>query len=145
MNDVIGPDTMPRYQKGWGYELWIHNDIDYCGKELVLYRDKKCSVHYHRKKKETFYVVSGNMIIDLYDRPFRVDNDDLDQTVAELVKEGRLRTKSEYMAAGDSLLIEPGTPHRFRGLDDETHFIEVSTQHFEEDSYRVFPGDSQNG
>jgi mannose-6-phosphate isomerase-like protein (cupin superfamily) len=145
MNDIIGVDTMPRYQKGWGYELWVHNDADYCGKELVLYQSMKCSVHYHKVKKETFYVVSGSMIVNLYSHPFTVENGDLKQTVADLVKSGGLDTKSHYMTKGDSLLINPQTPHRFTGLDEETRFMEFSTQHFEEDSYRIWPGDSQNG
>jgi mannose-6-phosphate isomerase-like protein (cupin superfamily) len=145
MNDIIGVDTMPRYQKGWGYELWVHNDADYCGKELVLYVSRKCSVHYHKVKKETFYVVSGSMIVNLYSHPFTVENGDLKQTVADLVKSGGLDTKSHYMTKGDSLLIKPQTPHRFTGLDEETRFMEFSTQHFEEDSYRIWPGDSQNG
>ena len=144
MNDMIGVDTMPKYQKGWGYELWVHNDADYCGKELVLYKDKKCSVHYHKVKKETFYVVSGSMIVDLYSHPFTVEGD-LDQTVDTLIRNGGLATKSHYMETGDSLLINPQTPHRFTGLAEETRFMEFSTQHFEEDSYRMWPGDSQNG
>jgi mannose-6-phosphate isomerase-like protein (cupin superfamily) len=145
MNNIIGVDTMPKYQKGWGYELWVHNDADYCGKELVLYKDKKCSVHYHKVKKETFYVVSGSMIVDLYSHPFRVDYEDLDEAVDTLVRNGGLAIKSHYMEKGDSLLIDPQTPHRFRGLAEETRFMEFSTQHFEEDSYRIWPGDSQNG
>ena len=144
MNEVIGIETMPRYQKGWGYELWVHNDADYCGKELVLYKDKKCSVHYHKVKKETFYVVSGDMLVELYSHPFEVTNG-LDRTVNELIRNGNFSTKSIYMEPGDSLLIDPGTPHRFQGLAEETRFMEFSTQHFEEDSYRIFPGDSQNG
>ncbi len=155
MNEVIGIDTMPRYQKGWGYELWVHNDADYCGKELVLYKDKKCSIHFHMVKKETFYVVSGNMIVDLYSRPFEVLLGNLERNLeitvkqleAEATVENRppFETKSVHMTSGDSLIIEPRTPHRFRGLADETKFIEFSTTHFEEDSIRLFPGDSQTG
>ena len=25
-----------RVEKNWGYELWIHNDEEYCGKSLVF-------------------------------------------------------------------------------------------------------------
>ena len=53
IRDVITYDNTPEYFKGWGSEKWIHNDEDYCGKELILFKDKKCSIHYHRIKKET--------------------------------------------------------------------------------------------
>ncbi len=145
MNEVVILDDTPKYRKGWGYEYWIHNDADYCGKELVLYEGKKCSIHYHKIKKETFYVITGNMIVDLFDRPFEVEDDDLVATVNRLTEAGELQTRSVSMTVGDSLLIEPNTPHRFLGLAAETRFMEFSTQHFEDDSYRIWPGDSQNG
>ena len=145
MNEVVTLESHTPHQKGWGMEYWIHNDADYCGKELILFRDKKCSIHYHRVKKETFYVITGSMMVELYDRPFEVENGDLVGTVEELVGTMRLRTESVYMTVGDSLQIDPRTPHRFLGLADETRFMEFSTQHFEEDSIRIWPGDSQNG
>jgi len=37
---VITYDNIPEYFKGWGSEKWIHNDKDYCGKELILFEDK---------------------------------------------------------------------------------------------------------
>ena len=33
-------------QKGWGYEQWMANSELYCGKLLVVFADKKCSIHY---------------------------------------------------------------------------------------------------
>ncbi len=145
MNEVIGIETTPKYRKGWGYEYWIHNDEDYCGKELVLYSGRQCSIHYHKIKKETFYVISGNMTVRLFDRPFEVTDGKLMGTIESLVAAGLLKTETVNMTVGDSLLIEPGTPHRFLGIAMETRFMEFSTQHFEDDSYRIWPGDSQNG
>ena len=143
LRGVLGLEEIPKYQKGWGFEYVIANDRDYCGKELVLYEGKKCSIHYHKIKKETFFVITGNMVVDLYDRPFEVENGDLARTVEELLGTGQLETESVNMTVGDSLLIEPGIPHRFLGLAKETHFMEFSTEHFEWDSYRIWPGDSQ--
>ena len=145
IREVVRRGLMAMHHKGWGLEYIIANDKDYCGKELVLYEGKKCSIHYHKVKKETFYVTSGRMTVELYDHPFRIDNDDLEKTVEELVGAGQLQTEVVEMAIGDSLLIEPGTPHRFIGIAKTTRFIEFSTQHFEEDSYRIWSGDSQNG
>ena len=42
--------------KGWGYEKWIVNNKDYCGKILFFVKGMKCSWHYHKIKKETFYI-----------------------------------------------------------------------------------------
>ena len=42
--------------KGWGYEKWIVNTDEYCGKLLHFIKGKKCSWHYHKLKDETFYL-----------------------------------------------------------------------------------------
>ena len=60
---IIPIDVKPpkRVEKLWGYELWIHNDEEYCGKLLVF--EKKManfSMHYHLKKKETWYIQQGS-------------------------------------------------------------------------------------
>ena len=49
------------HPKGWGRELWIANSELYCGKILELNEDKRCSIHYHKLKDETFYILSGNV------------------------------------------------------------------------------------
>ncbi|BCU98886.1 MAG: hypothetical protein CM15mV24_1110 [Bellamyvirus sp.] len=45
--------------KGWGYEKWIVNTEEYCGKLLFFNEGKRCSWHYHKLKDETFYLQSG--------------------------------------------------------------------------------------
>ena len=41
-----------KVNKDWGYELWIHNDHEYCGKLLVFpKKSARFSLHYHLKKK----------------------------------------------------------------------------------------------
>ena len=47
--------------KGWGYEDWIVNKEEYCGKLLFIKKGKKCSWHYHKNKDETFYIQSGKL------------------------------------------------------------------------------------
>ena len=54
-------------QKGWGYERWIVNCEEYCGKLLFFEKDKKCSWHYHVLKDEVFYLQSGKMLIKYSD------------------------------------------------------------------------------
>ena len=50
---------MEVHTKGWGYEEWVVNNDLYCGKKLVLFKNKKCSLHFHIKKDETFYIQKG--------------------------------------------------------------------------------------
>lgn len=109
-----------RVEKNWGYELWIHNDEDYCGKSLVFTKEgNKFSMHYHLKKKETWYVQEGSFIFDWID----VENG---KRLSQLIQEG------------DSVLIERGQPHQLTALKDNSTIFEVSTQHFDEDSYRIY-------
>ena len=54
---------MIHVDKGWGYEKWIVNKPQYCGKLLWFEGGKKCSFHYHVKKDETFYLQSGELIV----------------------------------------------------------------------------------
>jgi len=109
-----------RVEKNWGYELWIHNDEDYCGKSLVFTKKgNKFSMHYHLKKKETWYVQKGSFIFNWID----VENG---KRLSQLIQEG------------DSVLIERGQPHQLTALKDNSTIFEVSTQHFDEDSYRIY-------
>jgi mannose-6-phosphate isomerase-like protein (cupin superfamily) len=115
--------------KVWGEERWLHNDEMYCGKILVLHGGKHCSLHYHKLKTETFYVAQGHLQMELTD----LENALLTPPVIREVFE---------MRAGDTLLLKPGMVHRFTGLAPETQIFEFSTQHFDDDSYRVVPSSS---
>ena len=110
-----------RQAKGWGYEIWIHNAPDYCGKVLVVYAGKKCSLHHHVQKKETFYVQSGHIWM---------------RTVDGTGEESKFE-----MRPGDVLEIPPGLKHQFGGIAEITEIMEFSTQHFESDSVRTERGD----
>mgnify|MGYP001328181883 CR=1 FL=1 len=57
--------------KGWGYEKWIVNTDEYCGKLLFFDEGKRCSWHYHNLKDETFYLQSGRILL------YYGDSDDL--------------------------------------------------------------------
>jgi len=106
--------------KGWGHELWIHNDERYCGKLLFVKAGKRCSLHFHGKKYETFFVQSGSVRMRLRR------------------KDGREETFD--MKKGDCLEIPQGTAHQFTGIED-CELFEFSTQHFDEDSHRIEKGD----
>jgi len=54
--------------KNWGYELWIHNDQQYCGKLLVFPKEgSNFSMHYHMIKNETWLIQSGRFQFDWID------------------------------------------------------------------------------
>ena len=108
--------------KGWGYEKWIVNKEEYCGKLLFFEKDKKCSFHYHKIKDEVFYLQSGKLIVKYS------DGDNLNKS-EELI-----------MNPGDNFHVYTGLRHQMIALEDSELF-EFSTQHFEDDSHRIVNGD----
>ena len=108
--------------KGWGYEKWIVNTEEYCGKLLHFIKGKKCSWHYHQLKDETFYLQEGKLLLKYSEK------DDIEKA-QELVLE-----------RGDKFHIYRGLRHQMFAMED-TDMFEFSTQHFDEDSYRVIKGD----
>jgi len=104
-----------KVQKEWGYEKWIVNTEKYCGKLLYLKKGKRCSLHHHAFKDETFYVLNGKVIMEI-------------GIIIDM--------KEKIMVAGDSQRIKPNTDHRFNGLE-ESAIIEFSTHHEDGDSYRM--------
>lgn len=123
MNSDIPKIYRPeRHSKGWGFEDWIVNNKKYCGKLLFFKKGKRCSFHYHKKKHETFYLLSGKMEI-------KVGRED-----------GPLAARSYVFAPGGCLEIPRKLRHQMIALDDSTLF-EFSTAHYEEDSKRIIKGD----
>ncbi|MEM2918219.1 MAG: cupin domain-containing protein [Candidatus Altiarchaeota archaeon] len=47
-------------KKPWGREIWIANEQEYAGKILEIKRGFSTSLHYHKEKKETMYVLEGS-------------------------------------------------------------------------------------
>ena len=68
--------------KGWGYEKWIVNTDEYCGKLLFFNKGKRCSWHYHKIKDETFYLQSGSILL------FYGDTDSLEDAKTLLLEPG---------------------------------------------------------
>lgn len=131
------------HEHGWGYETWMCNSELYCGKLLVLYRGLACSIHYHKKKHETFYIQDGLLTMRVWEKPFEVPEGQLMLQVetGDPSANPAWRCEEFPMRPGDRLVVPPLTPHQFVGVDPKTTIIEISTQHFEEDSYRIVRGD----
>jgi len=113
---------MKHVDKGWGWERWIVNKKEYCGKLLFFEKDKRCSWHYHKIKDEVFYLQSGRLLVKYS------DEDDLN-SASELV-----------LNAGENFYVCTGLRHQMIALEDSELF-EFSTEHFDEDSYRLVKGD----
>ena len=108
--------------KGWGFEKWIVNNEEYCGKLLYFAKGKKCSWHYHVLKDETFYIQSGKILLKYG------DSDDMAFSHEIVLKRG------------DNFHVYRGLRHQMYALED-TELFEFSTQHFDSDSNRVISGD----
>jgi len=113
-----------RHLKGWGHEDWISNNKEYCGKLLFFKKGKRCSYHYHEKKRETFYLFSGKLKIKVG------WEDDIDSS----------KIMSYILKPGDCLEISRGLRHQMIALESSNLF-EFSTTHFEKDSKRIVKGD----
>ncbi len=100
------------HSKVWGEEQWIANK-DYCGKLLKLSKGWRCSIHYHKNKEETFYILKGKVLMEVGDREW-------------------------VMNPGEKIDIKSGDKHRFTGLQN-SEIMEFSTHHEEKDSYRDVP------
>lgn len=111
------------HPKGWGAETWLINCSDYCLKFLDFKKGLRGSMHFHDKKHETWYILSGKVKVSW-------NNPETAEEFSRIINEGEM------------VDIPRLQTHRVFALED-SRIIEVSTQHFENDSYRVLPGDSQ--
>ena len=110
-------------RKGWGHELiWATND-KYCGKLMKFNKGAKFSMHFHRQKEETWYILDGVFEVHWINT--------LDATQI-----------TNRLKAGDTWHNEPLSPHQIECIEEGT-IVEVSTPDSVEDNYRVIPGDSQ--
>ena len=107
-------------KKVWGHELIFHNTDEFCGKLLVFPKPgKSFSMHYHMLKNEAWYVQSGSFEFEWID-----------------TEEGQLY--HETLHSGQCVDITTGQPHRLTSMVSNSIIFEVSTQHFDSDSYRIY-------
>lgn len=116
------PDLTPYkpeiHEKGWGHEQWIDNNDIYCGKILVMRAGEHSSWHYHKIKRETFYLASGKLVIH-HSREDDLENAD-----------------SFVMVEGECFRVPTGLRHRIEALED-SHLFEFSSSHKNRDSIRI--------
>lgn len=121
---VFNADKCPECSipKGWGYEIIFENNEKYCGKLLVFNKGCKFSMHYHMIKDEAWYVKDGEFLYRWID-----------------TETGKIQ--EQLLGEGSAVRQLPGQPHQLKALTEGTIF-EVSTQHFDSDSYRIWKGDT---
>lgn len=110
-------------EKGWGHELIFATNDKYCGKMMKFNEGAKFSMHFHREKDESWYVLSGEFLLH------RIDTRDASINTVKMVE-------------GDTHRIYPLEPHQLECVKEGV-IIEVSTPDSVEDNYRVMTGDSQ--
>lgn len=124
--DRISKTCAREISKGWGKEVIFANQSEqgYCGKLLVYEKaGSVSSLHFHRDKHETFYVLNGRFNFKFI----------IPETAEEI---------NEELKQGDVVVIPPCCSHQVTCLEAGT-ILEASTRDSSYDNYRVAKGDSQ--
>lgn len=108
--EEIRKEYRNREDKPWGYEKILINTEKYLTKELFIKEGYRTSFHFHERKDETMYIISGSGYIEFEDR-------------------------KEYFGKNDTVRIEPGERHSIVAMEN-TLLHEVSTPHLN-DTVRV--------
>ena len=93
-------------EKPWGKEEVIEINDKYMMKKLTMLKGHRCSLQLHNHKKETIYVLSGQLRI--------ISGPDQDNLTGKIYTEG------------ESITISPGVVHRMEGVEDSI-YLEAST------------------
>ena len=93
-------------QKPWGSEELIEINERYMLKKLTMFKNHRCSLQYHVHKKETIYVLSGQLRI--YVGPSEYELTD------------------KIYGPNESISLDPGVVHRMEGVEDSI-YLEAST------------------
>lgn len=122
------PNNLKRkfVSKAWGWEDWIVNKEEYCGKLLFIKKGLHTSWHFHKIKDEVLYLDKGKLKFSYG------------------VKDDYLERRENVLLPGDSFHVPVGLRHRLIAVED-SYVFEFSTQHFDEDSHRIDISDNDKG
>lgn len=81
----------------------------YCKKLIIMLPGQRHPAHFHKRKEETFQILSGELILDI-------------------------GHGEKVYRPGDIVLVEKGAKHSFRS-ENGTIFEEISSTHYPDDSY----------
>ena len=97
--------------KPWGKEELLEINDHYMLKKLTMWKGHRCSLQYHKQKKETIYVLSGQL------------------KIYSGLSENKLTVK--IYGPNDAITLLPGTIHRMEGVEDCV-YLEASTPQMED-------------
>lgn len=89
------------------------NEPEYCSKYLTLEPGQECPLHYHKMKKETFFVLTGTVSLEADSQPIT-------------------------LSPGGQYTLRPGVNHKFSSRSGAI-IEEVSTHDENSDSYFTNP------
>lgn len=109
----------------WGMELnWASNE-SYTGKLLVFEKPhKKTAMMIHKSRRKSWFVNAGKFKITFID-----------------IKTGIAR--EQVIQEGSTIDIAEMTPHQLESLDHNSIIFEAGTPDYEEDQFKINPGDEQ--
>jgi len=98
-------------EKPWGKEEVIEINDRYMVKKLTMYKGHRCSLQYHKIKRETIYVLSGQLCI--YFGP------------------SQEKLESKVFTSGETITLPTGVVHRMEAVEDSV-YLEASTPEMED-------------
>jgi len=93
-------------EKPWGKEEVVEVNDNYMVKKLTMWKGHRCSLQYHNFKKETIYVLSGQL---------RIYTGSSIQSIS-----------SKVYGPDQTITLSPGVIHRMEGEEDCV-YLEAST------------------
>ncbi len=111
----------------WGYQIRVVNNELYSGKFMILENSKSGSMHYHKKKKETFIVLCGKVMIGYLIPSDHYEPEDDPHTCA---------ITSEY-GPGSKITMERKQAHLMWAKEYPAVILEIATHDDDSDTYRI--------
>lgn len=110
-------------EKPWGKEEVIEINDRYMVKKLTMLKGHRCSLQYHNVKKETIYVLSGQLRIY-----YGLSTEQLE---------------SRVFGRDETITVTPGMVHRMEAVQDSV-YLEASTPEMDDvvrlvDDYQRVP------
>ncbi len=99
-------ESIKKVEKPWGYEVWWAENQSYAAKFIHINPESRMSLQYHKKKRETLYVMRG--MLHVWEDPSG-DDDPI------------------ILNPGAVYHVEPGQVHRFGAGKVGVMVCEVST------------------
>ena len=114
--EIKEKNKMKVVKKPWGREIWFaQQKRKYLGKILIINKGERGSMHFHRRKDETFYVAEGTLTL-LFSKNSPIGK--------------------KVLRKGEAIHIPAKTRHSLQARNKRVVLFEVSTYH-PKDSVKV--------